>query len=109
MTSLDSHRVPGKKATRPAGEATWPTLVTDLRENMRETLGKFMADSDRKVAEHVMAARRPGRLAFYIQNPDPRRGERRPQSHWTAAVHTVGDFPIERVFVHTKHQYVDHP
>lgn len=91
-----------------AREETWPTLVIDLKENIRDDPLKFMADFDQRVAEHVMRGRRPDRLAFYIHEPDPRRGERRPQSYWMAATNTVGNFPVERAFGHTKRQYTDH-
>ena len=86
-------------------DPTFPTLIIDLKRNIDGKPADFISDLDRKVAEHVMSNRRPNKLAWYVQEPDPRRGERNPRAYWSQAARTVGSFPIEAAFRHTRPQY----
>lgn len=86
-------------------EKTWPTLVVDLKRNIKGDPIEFIQRLDSKVAEHVMSGRRPDRLAFYLVEPDTRAGEKDALTYWSAARETVGNFPIERAYAHTKPQY----
>ncbi|RYP41539.1 hypothetical protein DL767_000966 [Monosporascus sp. MG133] len=87
------------------GDKTWPTLVIDLKHNIHGDPWTFMRDLDTKVAEHVMPNRRPNRLAFLVQEPGPREGERRTKSYWSVAKMTVGTFPVKEAYQYTQRHY----
>lgn len=94
----------GGDEPRDRRDPTIPTLVIDLKQNIHGKPADFMVDLDRKVAEHVMTNRRPNKLAWFVQEPEPRRGERRAKAYWSEAARTVGNFPIEAAYRHARSQ-----
>ena len=97
----------GGENPRGMRDPTYPTLTIDLKENIAGDPGDFIRALDRKVAEHVMPVRRPNKLAWYLQEPLPRRNERRAKSYWTEASRSIGNFPIETAYRQTRVQYDD--
>ena len=95
----------GGDQPRGARDPTYPTLIIDLKDNIRGDPGDFIRRLDNKVAEHVMQVRRPNKLAWYVLEPDRRPGERCAKSYWTEASRCLGTFPIERAFRRTSAQY----